>query len=187
MKLHKGFSLIELTAVVAILGITALVVIPSLSPTDPHILELAAYRLADALRYARSEALRTGEIHGVLVDTDNGHADARDILVFKADTTGSPFGNAQTLTHPITKQPYDLWLGKGGITSNVEFAKAAKPFSFAGVTGPKQYMFFNAQGVPVWLEDGVLSRFTGGDIELVCGNEIRTISIQPISGRVSVQ
>jgi prepilin-type N-terminal cleavage/methylation domain-containing protein len=187
MTIAKGHSLIELTMVVAILGITALVVIPNYSAGDAQKIELAEEIVTEALRYARSEAMRSGELHGVLFDTDDGDASARDIQVFKADLAVSPFGNAGTLYHPLSKQPYDLWLDTGGFTKNVKFSNASPPFSFEGVVQAKKHIFFTAQGLPVYVADGVLSRFTGGDIVLAYDAQSRTITIQPTSGRVAVE
>jgi prepilin-type N-terminal cleavage/methylation domain-containing protein len=186
MNRLRGVTLVELTIVVAILGITALVMIPGYSATDPQKLELAANRVAEALRYARSEAMRSGEMHGVLLDVDDTDASAKDIIVFKADLTISPFGNAGTLYHPLSKHPYDLWLDKGGFTQNVKFASTNHPFSFEGLTGTKKHIFFTAQGIPVYADNGVLSRFTGGDIRLDYGGKTRTVSIQPTTGRVGL-
>jgi prepilin-type N-terminal cleavage/methylation domain-containing protein len=187
MKNSKGLSLIELTMVIAILGITALVVIPNHSSTDPQKIELAAEIVAEAMRYARSESMRSGEIHGVLFDIDDGESGAKDIQVFKADLAVSPFGNAGTLYHPLSKQPYDLWLDKGGFTKNVKFSSTAHPFSFEGVVQAKKHIFFTTQGLPVYVTDGVMSRFTGGEILLAYGGQSRVISIQPTSGRVAVE
>ena len=46
-------------------GIAAAVAIPDISTTNPNRLDLAAEEIAQAIRFARSESLRTGEIHGV--------------------------------------------------------------------------------------------------------------------------
>jgi prepilin-type N-terminal cleavage/methylation domain-containing protein len=187
MKNPKGLSLIELTIVITILGIAAIVTIPNYSSTDRYKLELAADKVAQALYYTRSEAMRSGELHGVLFDTDDGESGARDITVFKADLTISPFGNAGTLYHPLSKQPYDLWLDKGSFSKNVKFTDTTNPFSFQGVAQPKKYLFFTAQGSPVYVDDGVLSRFTGGEIQLAYGGQTRAVSIQATSGRAVVE
>ncbi len=187
MRKQTGFSLIELTVIVAILGITALVVIPDFSSTDPQRLELAANRVAEALRYAKREAIRTGGIRGVLVDTDDGEPLGKDITVFEPDLSASPFGILTKLTHPVSRQPYDFFLEQSSTTRGVEFASSAKPFSFEGVSGSQNNLFFTAQGVPVWVEDSVLSRFTGGDIQLTYGGQDIIITIQPVTGRVMVQ
>ncbi len=187
MGRHAGFSLIELTVIVAILGITALVVIPGFSSTDPQKLEQAANRVAEALRYAKREAIRTGGIRGVLVDTDDGDVLGKDIMVFEPDLNDSPFSVLAKLTHPVSKQPYDFLLEKSSTTHGVKFASSVKPFSFEGVSGSQKSLFFTAQGAPVWVADSVLSRFTGGDIQLTYGGQVKTITIQPITGRVMVQ
>jgi type II secretory pathway pseudopilin PulG len=187
MNTLKGVTLVELTIVVTILGITALVMIPSYSATDPQKLELAANRIAEALRYARSEAMRSAEVHGVLLDIDDTISTAKDINVFKVDLTVIPFGNAGTLYHPLSKHPYDLWLDKDGFTQNVKFSSTTHPFSFDGLSGTRKHIFFSAQGIPVYVDNGVLSRFTGGDIQIYYGGQTRTISIQPATGRVELQ
>ena len=45
----------------------ALVVIPDSSPGSQQKLDLAAQQIAQALRFAHAEALRTGEHHGVTI------------------------------------------------------------------------------------------------------------------------
>ncbi|MGD9169627.1 MAG: hypothetical protein PVI97_06150 [Candidatus Thiodiazotropha sp.] len=187
MKSLKGVSLVELTIVVAILGITALAMIPGYSATDTTKLDLAVNRVAEALRYARSESMRSGAIHGVLFDIDDTDSSAKDIHAFKADLTISPFGNAGTLFHPLSKQTYDLWLDKGGFSKNVKFLNTANPFSFQGVDQSQKHIFFTAQGIPVYVHEGVLSRFTSGDIQLAYGGQNRAVSIQPTTGRVVLQ
>ena len=68
MNPQHGFSLMELAVVVAILGIVAAVAMPNLAATDVQIVELAAAGVADAIRFARSEAIRSGTPHGVNTD-----------------------------------------------------------------------------------------------------------------------
>ena len=183
---QAGFSLLELSASLFILGIMILVMIPSFSSTDPKKLELAAEIVAQALRYARSESMRTGEIHGVLIDTNDSQALGRDITVFRADLGQSPFGNLETLYHPVSKQPYDLWLNRGPNTRGVEFKNSGNIFSFEGQANQKRYLFFNAQGLPVYVENGALFAFTGGKVRLVSDELIRKVSIDPATGRITV-
>ena len=108
LKYRAGFSLLELSASLFILGIMILVMIPSFSSTDPKKLELAAEIVAQALRYARSEAMRTGEIHGVLIDTNDSQALGRDITVFKADLGQSLPADQDVVAIPGTYTPTEM-------------------------------------------------------------------------------
>lgn len=184
---QAAYTLLEITIIVLILGILAAIVVPNFSASNPKKLDLVAYNVAEALRYARSEALRSGEIHGVLIDTNNSDSQAKDISVFIPDLSGNPFGILQILNHPLNKQAYDFFLEKIPLAGGVKFASSTEPFSFAGISGTRKYLFFNKNGVPVWLENSVLSRFTGGDIQLQYSDLTRTISIQPVTGKVTVQ
>ena len=186
LKPQAGFSLLELSASFIILGIMILIMIPSFSSTDPKKLELAAEIVAQALRYARSESMRTGQIHGVLIDTNGSQALGKDITVFKADLSQSPFGNLETLYHPVSKKPYDLWLNQSPATRGVEFKNSGNIFSFEGQASQKRYLFFNAQGLPVYVENGTLFAFTGGKVRLMSDELILRVSIDPATGRVTV-
>jgi len=184
---QAGFSLLEITVSLLILGIMILVMIPSFSSTDPKRLEQAAEIVAQAMRYARSESMRTGEIHGVLIDTKDVESLGRDITVFKADLAQSPFGNLGTLYHPVSKQPYDLWLNKNPQTRNVTFKNTGKIFTYEGQATKKRYLFFNPQGLPVYVEDGALYAFTKGKVRLISGELVRKVSIEPTTGRITVK
>jgi type II secretion system protein H len=66
---HNGFTLLEIMIVAAILGIVALVAVPSFTSTSDGEakLDLAAGEVAAAIRFARSETMRTGTVHGAKV------------------------------------------------------------------------------------------------------------------------
>lgn len=110
----SGFTLLEMLVSVAILGIIAAAVIPVLSSNDPQKLSVAAEETANTLRFALSEARRTGGY--VLVDgkstpgrlmlyysdaSGNSGVKVKDPLTKRAailDVTGSPFSRGVTLT-----------------------------------------------------------------------------------------
>jgi prepilin-type N-terminal cleavage/methylation domain-containing protein len=187
MKSRRGFQLIELMAVVAILAIVALVALPNLSATDPASLDLAAQEVADALRFARSEAIRTGQVQGVLVNYDGSQTAYKDIAVYRVDTTVSPFGIAALLAHPVDKQPYNRQVVGGPQSIGIRFANTTAPFTFSGVTGSQLHLHFNAYGMPILMQNGVPYRLVSGAVLLRKGQNRRSITVQPITGRVTVE
>ncbi len=98
---QRGISLLEISIVVSILGIIAMVAIPNFSAFDPHKLELATEEIAQALRFARNEAIRTQiTTHFELL------ASSQTIRVYK-DTTSS---SSSLAYHPVSKKKYDIQL-----------------------------------------------------------------------------
>jgi len=68
---RRGFTLIEILAVVAILALAAVFVLPNLSALGERRLHHAAQRLAAELEFARQRAVVTGIPHRVLFDLPN--------------------------------------------------------------------------------------------------------------------
>ena len=99
----RGYSLVELTIVVLILGIVAVVAVPFLSPANEKKLRLAAEQTANAMRYARAESIRLRQPHGVYLQSGE-----KRLRVFRADFSTSPPTPIYDSYHPVSKQPYDI-------------------------------------------------------------------------------
>jgi prepilin-type N-terminal cleavage/methylation domain-containing protein len=179
---QRGYSLPELLAVVIILGIAASVAIPDISTTNPNRLDLAAESVAQAIRYARSESLRTGEIHGVEISQNT-----QRVVAYKADLTTTPVSQQHILYHPVTKQKLDFEVDSSPMTRGVTITNTQDPFLYA--MGRRVNLLFDVKGVPIWIVNSTTSTYIlqDGTVQLSDGSDSRAVRIAQITGRVSVQ
>lgn len=68
----RGFTLIELIAVIAIMGMIFAIGIPGLSRSQLRGLKVEAESIAASLEFARQRAIMTGIPHRVLIDLEEG-------------------------------------------------------------------------------------------------------------------
>ena len=175
---ERGFSFAELLAVVTILGVVAAVAIPDLSTSDPTRLDLAADEIAQAMRYARSEAIRSGEPHGFRLKSN-----VKRIRVFRPDISTSPWTLKYDVYHPVSKQLYDIEL------DTHPFARAdnlSHNRVYRGTCDTKANVYFDRSGIPRCAdpETVLLQQF---DVTLTLGSHTRVVSLHGLSGRVTVQ
>lgn len=180
-KAH-GFSLVELLIVVTILGIAATVAIPDISSTRTTTLDLAADKIARAIRFARSESQRTGEIHGVQISQNT-----QRVVVYKADLSTAPVSMDAIVYHPLSKQPYDFDVDDSTLTTGVIINNTQDPFLYA--TGRRKNLLFDASGVPIWIVNATATTYTlqEGLVQLSIGRDNRSVRVAQITGRVTVQ
>jgi len=180
---QRAYTLLELVVVVTILGIIAAVAIPSVSQGSDAKLRLAAAEVASAIRFARSEALRTGEGHGLTVSQVT-----QKITVKKYDLTTAPISTLYTLTHPIDKQPYDFNVNTRSTTQGVTISNTDDVFNYTGLGG-RRSLIFDANGTPKWIVGSGPTTYllSDGDIELSYGGRQRLVSVAPITGRVTIR
>jgi type II secretion system protein H len=173
-----GVTLVELLVVITILGVVAVVAIPGLSSSDPQTLDLAAEEFANAMRFARSEAIRTGEPRGF-----RQQSSIKRIRVFRLNTVTSPWTPIHDVYHPVSKQLYDIELD-------------AHPFAAAdtvvrnridrGTCDKPRNVYFDRAGIPRCTdpETVFLEQF---DVTLTLGAHTRVVTLHGITGRVTVQ
>ncbi len=180
---NRGYSLTEVVVVTAILGIVAVVAIPGFLPAESQKLELAASEVVAALRFARTEALRTGDVHGVEVNKDS-----EQVTVSKADLTAVPVGSEFTLYHPVSKQPWDFNLATSTATAGVEVTNATPAFDYPGF-GRRRVVLFDATGAPIFINTatGTIYHLGDGVVVLGLGNGVLTVRVAPYNGRVTVE
>ncbi len=94
----RGFTLLETLVVLVLIGIVALAAVPLLSSQDPTKLDVAAAEVGNALRFAISEAERTGGY--IWVDGSvSGHLQVSQVV---SSTS------LVAVTDPLTKRALDV-------------------------------------------------------------------------------
>ncbi|MGB5301323.1 MAG: GspH/FimT family pseudopilin [Thiogranum sp.] len=175
---ETAYTLVEILIVVSLLGIVAVVAIPNFSSVNPQPLDLAAEEVANAMRFARSEAMRLGRPIGFRQHSDNGR-----IRVFQADTGTSPWTLNYDVHHPLSKHLYDIDL------DSHPFAAADSVSHnrvYRGTCDRPEEVYFDSNGTP-WCADPETVLLEQFDVTLTLGTHTRVVSLHGISGRVTVQ
>ncbi len=175
---QAGFTLTELVIVVATLAILAAIAAPSFESGPDEDLKLAAEQFADAIQFARSESIRTGEPHGFRF-----LANQERIRVYSVDSSGTPWTWIWDVYHPVTKQLYDYTFPQalGGAPDPV-----AHTPDFRGICDRTAVVYFDANGTPWCLEpeDVLLESFR---LDLATTTDQVSVHLDGITGRVTVQ
>jgi len=177
MRLHRhGHSLAELMVVCAVLAVVAAVALPSAQPVVEYRADAAADEVAQALRFARQEAMRNGAYRMLRCDPV-----LNQVSVYVPDAAGNV---AATIPHPLSKMDYTLNLNQAPAGSNM--ALTACSFLFADKTTAAT-LAFDAGGNPVRGTGGAAAPtqpLSSGTIVVGSGNVTRTVAVD-VTGRVT--
>ena len=183
LKIQRGITFIDIMIVVTIISIVSLLAIPSFSPSEKYRLNIASQEIIFAIRFARTEAIRTGQIYAVDVDITT-----KQVTVYKADLNVNPVGQEFVAYHPINKNRYDYNFNSDLNLSNIIFENSSDPFLFADSVKRKTLLFDN-KGIPFWMDvsTGKSAQLLAASIDLSIGDYNQSILVHPYSGRVTVQ
>jgi Tfp pilus assembly protein FimT len=175
-KIQYGLSYIEIVIVVIILGVVAAAAMPMLSSNDPAKLDNAVNEVANAIRFAQAEAIRTKISYGINTDTTNER-----IRVYRLSGTTLTYD----IYHPIDKKLYDIQMKTDTYVAGIDLVSAS--FVFGGASSSSTSLDFSAEGSPKVTSAGSDYLLTSGTIMLSYHGQQRIISIAPMTGRVTIQ
>ena len=176
---QAGFSLLELLIVITILGITAAILAPNISTTNTNNIELAASEVAQAIRFARSEAIRTGKSHGVHADTST-----QLLRVYELKDVSGTLTPDYSVRHPINKKLYQLSFDQDRSLVGMQLFSVA--FKFDGLATVRSTLDFDGTGTPKYNNSGTIILLETATVVISDGSLQKNVSVAPMTGRVSV-
>lgn len=178
-----GQTLIELVAVMGIMSVVLLLALPRADPWRQAAVDTAAKEVAQALRFAQMDAIRTGDYRVVSIDSANGM-----VRVFGLDMGPTPpvENLANPVAHPVDKKKYDLVFADKTATSGIAISAS---FTYTDNITLAQVVF-NTDGVPVKVNGpnapDVKPLKATGVIQVVSGSFQRSLNVDVGTGRVTL-
>ena len=167
---RAAFTLIEILAVVVIMGIASAIVVPQISNRNDQRVAAAARALMADLLYAQNRSIALQVKHYVQFNTvTNSYQVVTDS---GAGTPGS------VITHPVNGTPYIVTLGNGTL-ANVGIGSANFD-TFPTVS-------FDTVGIPYsWSAAAGNVPLSSGSVVLKAGTNKLTVSVGAYSGEITV-
>ena len=177
-RTKRGYTLVELVITITVIAVIAAIAVPAFSSNSDEQLHEVANEFAAAMRYARTESIRTAKPHGFRFLTNQYR-----IRVFTADTLANPWTWVWDVYHPVSKQLYDY-------SFPPELTGAGPPVThtpvYRGNCDRQGVIYFNANGTPWCLEPETVL-LESYELDITDGNAQVTVSLDGITGRVTVQ
>jgi prepilin-type N-terminal cleavage/methylation domain-containing protein len=176
---QHGLTLAEMVIVIAVLAIAASIAIPKADVISPAAADAAAGEIANALRYAQREAVRTGVYHAV-----NVNPATRVLRVYRLTTSGAE-DMSKKVVHPVDKREYQITLSNNPAT-NTTVVSALFKYQNGGTTN---YASFGPDGSPAYATSAQAKDIkplqADGAITIRHGSVERVVKVAAVTGRVS--
>lgn len=156
----RGFTLVEVLAVVVIIGLAGAVVVPSLLRRGTLEVQAASRMLVSDILLAQNQAIATQESRQ---------------LIFE------PAQNRYRITDPNGNTVSATWISGGAENYIVDFDTDPR---FAGVTLVAPV--FGATNPPTLQFDTLGGPVNGGTVDLISGNFRYRVTVAPFTGRVTL-
>jgi prepilin-type N-terminal cleavage/methylation domain-containing protein len=175
---RRGFTLVEILAVVVILGIASAIIIPQIGSRDDMRVSAAARTIIADLTYAQNQAISSGQMVYVRFDLANNKYSVLSAV-------GSP---DTPMTHPVSQSPYTQQFGPASRGWELITIDST---NFDGIDASyqdKSTIGFDEIGTP-YVYSHVLngkSELGAGSIVVKCGNFTKTVTIAAATGAISV-
>ena len=181
MKKHLGTTLVGMAVAVSVIAIMATIAFPSFTSSDKYQLDRAINEIVIAIRFAQSEARRTGELYGIDIDRTT-----KQVTVYKVNIGSNPVSQEFVVNHPVTKKQYDFNIVSDLGLSNIVITNSVDPFLFQDTVRRKS-LFFDKMGSPVWFDANTSKSIQLSDASIIMslGTYTKSVSVSPYSGRVT--
>ncbi len=176
----RGFTLLETLVAVVLIGIVALAAVPLLSSQNPTKLDVAAAKVANALRFAFSEVERIGGAGCVWVEGSiPGH-----LLVWSSATCDKNGWGA--VKDPLTKRDLDVDTSGPAFSGQVSMA----PRFMRGSTAYKRLLIGPGTQLDVYdnaIPPNLLGPLQAGSgVVLTLGQQSVTVALSETTGLVTL-
>jgi prepilin-type N-terminal cleavage/methylation domain-containing protein len=174
-----GFTLVEILAVIVILGIASAIIVPQMGTRDDMRAAAAARTLIADLIYAQNQAITTGRWVYVKFDVANNK--------YTLLSTASSGGDV-AINNPITQTTYVQQFGASA-RGWEQVSLGSAVFNGADVSFRPMYtVAFDEIGSPYVFNytNNQTNDLNDGSVQLRCGQFTTTVSVAPATGEITV-